>query len=1039
MRAPSHALVMFAIAVIAAACSAESSGGLNLNPGASPDPQAGANAEATEGETTSQSPTADATDSSSNAAPTDTQAGPSSDTVDPSREPDSGPTAPSNDTVLWDEDTTVSESDAAPEPDATFAADAEGGEADTTGPTLCDDGELIDCGGECSPSTAVQDGTCDDALNCEALDFDGGDCLGECGDGACDSGETSVDCPEDCAAPVSPENHPCEVSDAPGADDAAIMDCVCAFDSWCCSNTWDAFCVQLAEESCAAPCDCAALTCEVDSDCGGCFGDACIGTWSCADGLCSQGAAVVCENDPTTGCFINQCDPETGACVASPSDALCDDSSACTLDSCEAASGLCSYTDSGACGAQHPCLTSDAPGAGDAALMTCLCAVDPYCCQTAWDAACVAGASETCGMNCDCTNAPPETLACAVDADCAWCGESPCTGPFLCVDARCEPSAPVSCDATSDTACSKATCDPATGECAMVESDSFCEDNDPCTADLCDAESGACAHTPIEGCGVTHPCHSGEAPLSSDDAINACACDANPDCCAGAWSEVCVTAAQTECGLECDCAVITPDTLTCDTNADCAFCDDADLCNGTWLCQGGGCVETAPVTCDTSADSGCQQTACVPGTGACEQGIAEELCDDTDPCTDDSCDAVTGACLSEDNPACGVNHPCVSAPLPTSNDEEATACVCGINPYCCSGAWDATCVATAEAQCGQVCSCDDPEVPTLCSDDTECTGCDDGDLCNGTWGCVEGACAPLDEVVTCPAIADMGCLVNSCVPATGQCEMLPDDDACDDGDLCSQDICTAEGSCDATPIEGCSVSHPCAASSTPQSTDAEITACVCALDAWCCDNSWDDICVGEAISECGAVCDCADPASEATCTEDAECGWCSDTLCDTPWACSEGQCVAVGVPVSCDSSGDGECLANQCQPETGACAMVVTPDSCDDDDPCTVDSCGPDGACVHEVLDGCEGVPPFECLGTGEPSATGCGIVASYEGCCDPWGRVTWCQDGNTYCITCQENPSCGWQGAQGYYDCGNEPIEDPSGAAPMMCPAYGP
>ena len=243
----------------------------------------------------------------------------------------------------------------------------------------------------------------------------------------------------------------------------------------------------------------------------------------------------------------------------------------------------------------------------------------------------------------------------------------------------------------------------------------------------------------------------------------------------------------------------------------------------------------------------------------------------------------------------------------------------------------------------------------------------------------------------------------------------------------------------ATPIEGCSVSHPCATSSTPQSTDPEITSCVCALDTWCCDNSWDGICVGQAIEQCGAICDCTDPASEANCTVDAECGWCSDSLCDAPWACSEGQCVEVDTAVSCDSSDDTECLANQCQPETGACAVAVVAGSCDDEDPCTVDSCGPDGACAHELLTGCEGVPPFECLGTTEPSADGCGIVSSYEGCCDPWGRVTWCQDGKTYCIACQGNPSCGWQDGQGYYDCGNEASGDPSGASPMMCPAYGP
>ena len=113
--------------------------------------------------------------------------------------------------------------------------------------------------------------------------------------------------------------------------------------------------------------------------------------------------------------------------------------------------------------------------------------------------------------------------------------------------------------------------------------------------------------------------------------------------------------------------------------------------------------------------------------------------------------------------------------------------------------------------------------------------------------------------------------------------------------------------------------------------------------------------------------------------------------------------------------------------------------SCDDDDPCTVDSCNDAGACEHEALTGCEGEPPYECLGPGEPAAAGCDAVESYEGCCDPWGRVTWCENGSTYCIQCQENPSCGWDGAGGYYNCGTPGEEEPSGASPMMCPAYAP
>jgi hypothetical protein len=167
-----------------------------------------------------------------------------------------------------------------------------------------------------------------------------------------------------------------------------------------------------------------------------------------------------------------------------------------------------------------------------------------------------------------------------------------------------------------------------------------------------------------------------------------------------------------------------------------------------------------------------------------------------------------------------------------------------------------------------------------------------------------------------------------------------------------------------------------------------------------------------------------------------DCAWCTEDLCAEPWPCVQGHCTSVEAVV-CDESGDTECQVNQCDPATGVCAMSVLPDVCDDDDPCTADSCSPDGTCEHQSLIGCQPEPPFECLGSGEPSAEGCGMVESYEGCCDPWGRVTWCQDGATYCISCQENPTCGWQDTAGYYDCGTPGGEDPSGAAPLMCSAF--
>ncbi len=46
----------------------------------------------------------------------------------------------------------------------------------------------------------------------------------------------------------------------------------------------------------------------------------------------------------------------------------------------------------------------------------------------------------------------------------------------------------------------------------------------------------------------------------------------------------------------------------------------------------------------------------------------------------------------------------------------------------------------------------------------------------------------------------------------------------------------------------------CVAHEGPGCLVPEIEACVCALDAFCCNNTWDAICANEAVDDCGAIC-----------------------------------------------------------------------------------------------------------------------------------------------------------------------------------------
>ena len=287
--------------------------------------------------------------------------------------------------------------------------------------------------------------------------------------------------------------------------------------------------------------------------------------------------------------------------------------------------------------------------------------------------------------------------ACDEDADCGPC--------FECTRYACLPR-PMGASCGDGDACNgDETCDGA-GSCEpgiALE----CDDSNLCTADSCDATLG-CQNMPLTGtscadgdvCNGDEVCDAGTCvagtALDCDDA-NACtadSCDATMGCqndpltgtacpdgdlCNG--DEIC-NAGTCEAGTALDCDdsnVCTED--SCEAAAGCmnaplsgTACLDADVCNGSEMCMDGVCAAGTSLDCDDSnpctADScdaitGCANdplsgTSCGDGDvcngaemcmdGTCASGTPLD-CDDMDPCTIDSCDAVDG-CAHEPDPAC---------------------------------------------------------------------------------------------------------------------------------------------------------------------------------------------------------------------------------------------------------------------------------------------------------------------------------------------------------------------------------------------------
>ena len=276
---------------------------------------------------------------------------------------------------------------------------------------------------------------------------------------------------------------------------------------------------------------------------------------------------------------------------------------------------------------------------------------------------------------------------------------------------------------------------------------------------------------------------------------------------------------------------------TCRLDADCAVHEDGNLCNGTLVCN----LSVVPYTCDldddtkvvcdTSLDTPCRETACVPETGECVAEPANEgaLCDDEDPCTGDSRCTADGDCVGEDRCQCRVNEDCL--------------------PF------------------------------------------EDGDRCNGILFCdleaVPHVCKILTgSEITCLRTDDTDCMKNRCQPGSGTCALaaMPDTSPCQDGNACTLNDACAAGVCRSGAQKDCDDGNPCTNDGcnllNGQCTHGFNTSQCEALYAC----SLGDVCSqGQCRRGTTLNCDDDDPCTEDTCVEPDGCvNTFSEVLCPPP-------------------------------------------------------------------------------------------------------------------------------------------------------------
>jgi hypothetical protein len=670
-------------------------------------------------------------------------------------------------------------------------------------------------------------------------------------------------------------------------------------------------CVCTDPEGCEPPEDCQPGTSIGCDD-----RDPCNGVEICnLRGRCQPGVPPPCDDgNPCNG--LEHCDIAEGCHAGEP--LACEDRNPCTDDACDPASG-CVYVanravcdDGNACTAGEVCEGGECRG-GEAAPCD-----DLNACT-----------DDSCNPALGCLHTPIRGLCDDGDA---------CTANDVCQAGACAGGSTRDCD--DGNPCTDDDCHAGEG-CRSQPNRAPCDDGNPCTAhDTCG--SGACQGGAGTACDDTNPCTDDSCVpgLGCVNLDNRVPCDDGNACTAQDRCEwgACVGIAALDCD---DRNVCTDDScnpaLGCVHSDNRAFCDDGDACTIREACDHGACAGGSARDCDDSnpctddgcdAASGCQnapnRAACDDGDtctrhdtcaeGACVGGAARG-CDDGNPCTDDSCDP-TGGCVYVDN-----RVPCDDGNACTSQDRcEWGACLGGGAPDC----------DDRDPCTDDVCN------PALgCIHAPNSAACDDRDGCTTRDACAGGSCVGGPRI-DCDDRDD--CTADSC--AAGVCAHAPV--ACDDGNECTADSC----------VRGACVHAPRTGESCSDDRD-ECTEDVCILDprrhpvcshpiSGCDDGNecTTDGCDPSAgcvhTPEFGVA--CADDGNECTvdlCLERVD----GSASCEHPPADEDSPCTDEGDLCTLDLCTDGVCEHPPLQAGF-----------CDDANDCTADSCDPTMGCVNTAL-----------------------------------------------------------------------------------------
>ena len=193
--------------------------------------------------------------------------------------------------------------------------------------------------------------------------------------------------------------------------------------------------------------------------------------------------------------------------------------------------------------------------------------------------------------------------------------------------------------------------------------------------------------------------------------------------------------------------------------------------DGKYTCKGTRvCGENGLTACDAQP----QAEKCDGLDNDCNGKVDDDVCNDDEPCTVDSCDKEEMTCASV--PVID-KTPCDDGSLCTSKD----ACQAG------------TCLGTEPLECddGNECTADGCDPKSGCTSKVLNKPCDDGDACTTGDTCKEGKCASTTTDKLCDD--NNGCTADACDQTKG-CLNTVIQSSCDDGNACTVgDKCGSAG------------------------------------------------------------------------------------------------------------------------------------------------------------------------------------------------------------------------------------------------------